>query len=57
MIGNLSFFVGLQGTQINAGIFITQTKYHKEMLKSFGMEECVVLSTLMIVTGISQPRV
>jgi len=37
MIGNLSFFVGLQGTQTNAKIFMTQTKYHKEMLKSFGM--------------------
>jgi hypothetical protein len=33
MIGELSFFLGLQVSQTNEGIFISQTKYLKEMLK------------------------
>jgi hypothetical protein len=43
MLGELSFFLGLQITQTNKGIFISQKKYIKEMSKKFGME--VNLST------------
>jgi hypothetical protein len=40
LLGELSFFLGLQIRQINQGIFISQTKYIREMLKRFGMEDC-----------------
>jgi hypothetical protein len=33
MIGELSYFMGLQVNQISTGIFISQEKYLKEMLK------------------------
>jgi hypothetical protein len=35
MIGELSYFLGLQVKQSSAGIFISQEKYLKEMLKKF----------------------
>jgi hypothetical protein len=40
LLGELSFFLGLQIHQSNQGIFISQTKYIREMLKRFGMEDC-----------------
>jgi hypothetical protein len=40
LLGELSFFLGLQICQSNQGIFISQTKYIREMLKRFGMEDC-----------------
>jgi hypothetical protein len=40
LLGELSFFLGLQIRQNNQGIFISQTKYIRERLKRFGMEEC-----------------
>jgi hypothetical protein len=39
LLGELSLFLGLQIRQSNQGIFISQTKYIKEMLKRFGMED------------------
>lgn len=48
MIGELSFFLGLQVSQTNEGIFISKIKYLKEMLNHFGMEWCPLVSTLMI---------
>jgi hypothetical protein len=39
LLGELSFFLGLQIRQSNQGIFISQTKYIKEMLKRFEMED------------------
>jgi hypothetical protein len=47
LLGELSFFLGLQICQINQGIFISQTKYIKEMLKRFGMEYCKPVITPM----------
>jgi hypothetical protein len=38
MLGELSFFLGLQVTQTEKGIFISQAKYIMEMLKKFQME-------------------
>ena len=35
MLGELTFFLGLQVYQIDKGIFISQTKYIKDMLKIF----------------------
>ena len=49
MLGELSFFLGLQISQSNKGIFISQTKYVKEMLNKFGMEDCALVNTPMII--------
>jgi hypothetical protein len=48
MLGELSFFLGLQICQSSKGIFISKTKYIKEMLKKFGMEYFALVSTSMI---------
>jgi hypothetical protein len=47
LLGELSFFLGLQICQSNQGIFISQTKYIKEMLKRFGMEDSKPVITPM----------
>nr|GEY62173.1 copia protein [Tanacetum cinerariifolium] len=39
MMGELNFFLGLQIKQIEDGIFFNQSKYNKEMLKKFGLED------------------
>jgi hypothetical protein len=47
LLGELSFFLGLQIHQRNQGIFISQTKYIREMIKRFGMEDCKPVITPM----------
>ena len=47
MMGELSFFLGLQVRQLSDDIFINQAKYTKELLKKFGMESCSAISTPM----------
>jgi hypothetical protein len=47
LLGELSFFLGHQICQRNQGIFISQTKYIREMLKRFGMEDCKPIITPM----------
>jgi hypothetical protein len=47
LLGELSFFLGLQISQSNQGIFISQTKYIREMLKRLGMEDCKPFITPM----------
>ena len=37
MVGELSFFLGLQIKQMAFGIFVSQPKYARELLKKFGM--------------------
>jgi hypothetical protein len=49
MIGELSYFLGLQVKQSSGGIFISQGKYLKEMLKKFQMEDSSTVSTPMVV--------
>ena len=49
-IGELSFFLGLQITHRSEGLFISQEKYLREMLKRFQMEYSTPMST-PIVTG------
>ncbi|GJV65664.1 retrovirus-related pol polyprotein from transposon TNT 1-94 [Tanacetum coccineum] len=39
MVGELNFFLGLQIKQMEDCIFFNQSKYIKEMLKKFGLEE------------------
>ena len=45
MIGELSYFFGLQIKQLKNGTFVSQGKYIKDMLKKFGMNEANVIST------------
>jgi hypothetical protein len=45
--GGLSLFLGLHICQKTHGIFISQTKYIKEMLKRFRMEYCKPITTTM----------
>jgi hypothetical protein len=47
LLGELSFFLGLQIRKSNQGIFISQTKYIREMLKRFRMEDCKPIITPM----------
>ncbi|KAL4348382.1 hypothetical protein GQ457_17G011120 [Hibiscus cannabinus] len=47
MMGELSFFLGLQIKQRKDGIFINQAKYIKEKLKKFGMENVKPQATPM----------
>jgi hypothetical protein len=47
LLGEISFFLGLQIHQRNQVFFISQTKYIREMLKRFGMEDCKSIITPM----------
>jgi hypothetical protein len=47
LLGELFFFLGLQICQSNQGFFISQTKYIREMLKRFRMEDCKPVITPM----------
>ncbi|XP_042494955.1 uncharacterized mitochondrial protein AtMg00810-like [Macadamia integrifolia] len=49
MLGELSYFLGLEVNQQQNGIFISQAKYIKEMLKKFMMEDSKPVSTPMVV--------
>ena len=50
MFGEIKFFVGLQVYQMKHGIYITQSKYIKEILKTFGLEDSKPMSTPMVTT-------
>ncbi|GJR74120.1 retrovirus-related pol polyprotein from transposon TNT 1-94 [Tanacetum coccineum] len=47
MMGELNFFLGLQIKQIEDEIFFNQSKYIKEMLKKFGLEDSKPTKTPM----------
>jgi len=47
MMGELSFFLGLQVKQSKDDIFLSQSKYCKEILKKFEMEKCKEATTPM----------
>ncbi|GJQ93756.1 retrovirus-related pol polyprotein from transposon TNT 1-94 [Tanacetum coccineum] len=47
MMGELNFFLGLQIKQMKDGIFFNQSKYIKEMLKKFGLEDSKPMKTPM----------
>ncbi|GJU03772.1 hypothetical protein Tco_1114110 [Tanacetum coccineum] len=48
MMGELNFFLGLQIKQMEDGIFFNQSKYIKEMLKKFGLEDSKQTKTPML---------
>jgi len=39
-LGKMRYFLGVEVTQNDKGIFITQHKYAREILSRFGMEQC-----------------
>ena len=51
MIGELSYFLGLQIKQLKNGTFFSQGKYIKYMLKKFGMNEAKAISSPMGTNG------
>jgi hypothetical protein len=48
MIGEMPFFLGMHITQRSEGIFLSQEKYLREMLKRFQMEDSTPMSTPMV---------
>jgi hypothetical protein len=47
MMGELTFFLGIQVKQIKQGTFVHQAKYTKDLMKKFNMAELKPVSTLM----------
>ncbi|GKD31182.1 retrovirus-related pol polyprotein from transposon TNT 1-94 [Tanacetum coccineum] len=48
MMGQMSFFLGLQVSQNPGGIFINQSKFALEILKKFRMDSCDPVDTPMV---------
>jgi hypothetical protein len=51
MMGKLTFFLGFQIKQLKEDTFICQTKYTKDMLKKFDMENAKPIKTPMPTNG------
>ena len=47
MMGELTYFLGLQVKQVKEGIFINQTKYIYDLLKKFDLMDCKEAKTPM----------
>jgi hypothetical protein len=47
MMGELTFFLGIQVKQMKQGTFVHQVKYMKDLMKKFNMAELKPVSTLM----------
>jgi len=52
LLYELTYFLGLQVQQTKDGIFLSQTKYLKQILKKYGMEDSKPVCTPMV-TGCS----
>eukprot|EP00253_Pinus_taeda_P002650 PITA_02650 len=52
LVGELTYFLGLQVQQNKDGIFLSQTKYLKQILKKYGMQDSKPACTPMV-TGCS----
>jgi hypothetical protein len=55
MMGELTFFLGIQVKQTKEGIFIHQAKYMKDLMKKFNMAELKPVSTPMSTTTVLDP--
>jgi isopentenyldiphosphate isomerase len=55
MMGELTFFLGVQVKQIKEGIFIHQAKYTKDLTKKFNMAELKPVLTLISTTAALDP--
>jgi hypothetical protein len=47
MMGELTFFLGIQVKQTKQGTFVHQAKYTKDLIKKFNMAELKPMSTTM----------
>jgi isopentenyldiphosphate isomerase len=47
MMGELTFFLGIQVKQMKKDTFVHQSKYTKDLMKKFNMAEIKLVSTLM----------
>jgi hypothetical protein len=47
MMGELTFFLGIQVKQMKQGTFIHEAKYTKDLMKNFNMAELKPVSTPM----------
>jgi len=47
MMGELKFFLGVQINQSKDGVYVHQSKYTKELLKKFKLEDCKEMNTPM----------
>ena len=47
MMGEMNYFLGLQVKQTDDGIFINQSKYTKNLLKKFNLQDCTAVATPM----------
>jgi hypothetical protein len=47
MMGELTFFLGIQVKQIKEGTFVHQAKYTKDLIKKFAMANAKLVSTPM----------
>ena len=47
MMGELKFFLGIQINQCKEGVYVHQSKYTKELLKKFKLEDCKEKNTPM----------
>jgi hypothetical protein len=55
MMGELIFFLGIQVKQTKEGIFIHETKYMKNLMKKFNMDELKPVSIPMSTTAALDP--
>jgi hypothetical protein len=55
MMGELTFFLGIQVKKTKQDIFIHQAKYTKDLMKTFNMAELKPMSTLMSTTTTMDP--
>jgi hypothetical protein len=52
MMGELTFFLGIQVKQMKQDIFVHQVKYTKGLMKKFNMAELKPVSTLMSIATV-----
>jgi isopentenyldiphosphate isomerase len=55
MMGELTFFLGIQMKQTKQGIFVHRAKYTKYLMKKFNMIELKPVSTPMSTTTVLDP--
>jgi hypothetical protein len=55
MMGERTFFLGIQVKQMKEGTFIHQAKYTKDLMKKFNMAELQPMSALMSTTVALNP--
>jgi hypothetical protein len=51
MMGEVTFFLGIQVKQMKQGTFVHEAKYTKDLMKKFNMTELKSVSTLVISTA------